>query len=60
MDMIHLFETSEGADLRLDPAQVPAAIDNFYYFTLSADPDNRTNNAISYFYHLNSVSQTGE
>lgn len=60
MDMIHLFEASEGADLRLDPAQVPAAIDNFYYFTLSADPDNRTNNAISYFYHLNSVSQTGE
>lgn len=60
MDMIHLFEASEGSDLRLNPAQVPAAIDNFYCFTLSDDYEDRTNSAISYFYHLNSVSLISE
>lgn len=60
MDMIHLFEASEGSDLRLDSAQVPSTIDNFYCFTLSDDPEGRTNKAISYFYHLNSVSKIAE
>ena len=58
LDMIHLF--SEGADLLLNSTQIPAEIDNFYCFTLSGDADSLVNNAIVYFYGLNSLSRADE
>lgn len=60
LNMIHLFEDSEGTDLRLDSTQIPSEIDNFYCFTLSEESDDRVNSAIAYLYGLNSLSRVDE
>lgn len=57
VNMLQRFKDAEEVDLRLDQSEIPEAIDNFYCFDLSDNPDNRTNQAIAYIYGLNSIAK---
>lgn len=60
MDMLYLIEEARGTDLILNPADIPEAIENFYCFDLSEEPDKRLNRAIAYIYGLDSIAKGTE
>ena len=57
VDMLHIISGGQGTDLILEPSDIPEAIENFYCFDLSEEPDERLNMAIAYIYHLNSIAK---